>query len=148
MKVLIGVMAATAAMAVISGCGGTSPAVTVECTASQAPGLVGAGPATFKIVQAVSYTDPGATGLQPLSDVKMRIVSPYPDNATICAGTCSVTGVFSPDTKVQTDANGILIFTVKLTGGSGNLSGSLIEVADSQAATSCSVPITISAAGP
>lgn len=141
---MMGMMAAAAGMLAVAGCGGTSPAVNVACTASQKPTLQGAGSGVFKIVQAVNYTDPASTGLQPLSNVKIRIVSPYPENATVCEGTCAATGTFSSDLKVETDINGILIFTVKLTGdGVQNLSGSLIEVADSQAPDSCAVQFSI-----
>lgn len=143
-KMMMGLMAAATGMVAIAGCGGTSPAVAVECTASQKPTLLGPGSGVFKIVQAVNYSDPASTGLQPLSNVKIRIVSPYPDNATVCAGTCAATGAFSSDLKVETDINGILIFSVKLTGdGVQNLSGSLIEVADSQAPESCAVQFAI-----
>ena len=144
MKTIIGMMATICGVLALAGCGGTSPAVTVACTASQSPKFGGTGSAVFKIVQSVTYIDPGATGTSPLSNVKIRIVSPYPDNASVCAGTCSTTGAFSSDTKVETDSNGILIFTVKLTGnGMVTLAGNLIEVADSQASSSCSVPFSI-----
>lgn len=146
MKTLMMMVAATTGFLALAGCGGTSPAVTVTCTASQSPNVSGVGIGFFKIVQAVSFTDPGTTGgsPSPLSNVKIRIVSPFPDNAAVCAGTCTAAGTFSSDTKVETDRNGILIFTVRLTSIGKAVNGSLIEVADSQAADSCNVPFTVS----
>ncbi len=145
MKTLMMMVAVTTGLLATASCG-TSPAVSVMCTASQSPNLTGAGTAVFKIVQAISYSDPGTSGAvtQPLSNVDIRIVSPFPDNAAVCAGTCTAAGTFSPDAKVQTDKNGVLIFTVRLTGVGKPVGGDLIEVADSQAADSCSVPFTIS----
>ena len=142
MKKMIGLMAAVSAILAVAACGGTSPAVAVTCTASQSPNLVGAGPVSGEIVQSVTYVDPGNPGVTPLGNVKMRIVSPFPNNVTICGGNCLNGGTFSPDTKVETDANGILIFTVKLQ-GPGSVAGSLIEIADSQASSTCAVPFTI-----
>ena len=130
--------------AAAASCGSASPGVTVTCSAVQAIAASGA-PGTVRIVQSVSFVDnaSGSTQPLPLANADVRIISPIPTSATVCPGKCAATDTFSADTKVTTDNDGLLIYTVQLVGGTTS-QGSLIESFSGQSPAGCAVAFSTS----
>lgn len=158
MKTWNGIVAAVVLQA-IAGCA-TAPTITVTCSTSPSltvNSLVAGTLFLGTVVQSVTYTDtgtPNVIGL-PLNNENVVVVSSLPGVAGICAGFCAVSDPptaaqldeFGSEVTVETDKNGLLIYTVLVTVGEGDVTGQLVEAASGQAPTSCAVPLTVSGPG-
>jgi hypothetical protein len=144
------ILNATAVFAIalaLAGCTGAAPTDTVQCSASTAiTETTGAGTSgTTLVVQSVTYQDTGEPNTVdlPLNNENVRVISSSPTLVTICPGNCTASGVFGSDVTVETDKDGVLIYTVNLI-DTGTLTGEITEVVGGQAPTSCTVDFTTS----
>ena len=135
----------------IAGCDRASPEGNVVCgnvdalAAGFVEGDTGA-VRLFLVVKTVEIDDPGAGSTMALNGASVRLVTTF-ETIGVCEGDClDGTGDFGTSKTVETDENGILLYTVGAAYGS--YTGDVTEIFSSTGSCNTEVSGTVAAAAP